>query len=93
MPQFFSLVGLEVNVTIRSIFQTGMKYIFFDTLRIMFVTFNIRAVHFTATHTCVIPVPTIRGYRNLLAKCRDSGTTGTSFGRIPLRYSRNDEPF
>jgi len=48
----------------------------------------------------VIPVPTLGGYRNLLAQCGDSDTTGTSFGRttgisfghIPLRYSRNDEP-
>ena len=30
-------------------------------------------------HTFVIPVPTIGGYRNLLAQCRDSATTGTYF--------------
>jgi len=45
---------------------------------------NYLAVHFAITHTSVIPVPTIGGYRNLLTKCGDSG--------IPLRYSRNDEP-
>jgi len=47
-------------------------------------------IHFAATRTFVIPVPTIGGYRNLLAKSGDSGTTGTSSGRISLRSSRND---
>jgi len=61
---------------------------------------NYLAVHFTTARTRVIPVPTRGGYRNLLTKREDSGTTGTSFGRttgtsfgrIPLCCSRNDEP-
>jgi len=48
---------------------------------------NDSTVHFIATLTFIIPVLTIGGYRNPLAKQGDSGTTGTSFGRILLRSS------